>query len=289
MKLYRDFTSQEEIDRQYNVGALTPDLQAHLDRYARESEKARQELECELNIRFGPTLDETLDIFPSGKPDSPVMVFVHGGYWRRGTSKEFDFVARGLNAHDISVVVTNYALCPNVSITEITRQSRAVIAWLYQEISAFNGNPDRIFVSGHSAGGQQVGMLLSTDWLSEYGLACDIIKGGIAISGIYDLQPLPYSYLQPTLMLTHKEIMQQSPCFNIPDASPPLLVSLGERETEEFHRQAAAYVASRQSKGLDTELFIQPGEDHFTIIDGLGDAHSAFCRRVVEFISNGRL
>src|SRR5262245_25605646 len=148
------------------------------------SAAARADLDCTLDVRFGPTLDETLDIFPARRPGSPVLVFVHGGYWRILSSKEFSLVARGPVAHDVTVVVTNYSLCPKVSIAEITRQSRAAIAWLSREARSFNGDPERIFVCGHSAGGQQVGMVVATDWPGEHGLPQDSIKAGIPISGL---------------------------------------------------------------------------------------------------------
>ena len=284
MKLYRDFTSQEEIDQEYNVQSLVPDMEPYVEFFVSESEKARNELECVLDVRFGPTVDEIVDVFPAEKPGAPILVFIHGGYWRALSSKEFNLVARGLHAHGITVVVTNYSLCPKVTITEITRQSRAAIAWLYQKAGSLNGDPERIFVVGHSAGGQQVSMLMVTDWQGEYGLPKDIIKGGIAISGVFDLQPLRYSWLQPTLLLTHEVIMQQSPCFQIPSSAPPLFITLGAEETAEFHRQSKDYLAAWQSQGLQGELDVQPDKNHFTAIDGFIDANSPLCEAVIDFM-----
>lgn len=285
MKLYRDFTSQEEIDREYNVEAMVPDRQTAREREANASAQARRELECELDVPYGPTLDETVDVFPAKKPGAAILVFIHGGYWRTLSSKEFSRVARGPVAHDITVVVTNYSLCPKVTIAEITRQSRAVIAWLYHAAHRFNGDPTRIFVCGHSAGGQQVGMLVATDWAGEYGLPSDIIKGGIPSSGLFDLAPFRYSWLQPKLLLTHEVILQQSPQLHIPHAGPPLLVSVGEEESAEFHRQSADYLAAWRKKGLRGEMLIQPGKNHFTAIAGLAEADSPLCTAVIEFMA----
>jgi arylformamidase len=182
------------------------------------------------------------------------------------------------------VVVTNYSLCPKVTISEITRQSRAVIVWLSQAAETYNGDPNRIFVCGHSAGGHQVGMLMATDWLGEYGLPRDILKGGIPISGLFDLAPLRYSWLQPKLLLTHEMITQQSPCLHIPPSAPPLFLTVGEEEPSEFHRQSQDYLAAWQANGLRGEFQVQPGKNHFTAIEGLAEADSPLCQAVVDFM-----
>src|SRR5258708_18677215 len=127
MMLYRQFATQKEIDKEYNVEKSAADFQRHADFYVNESKKARDELECLLDVRFGPTVEETLDIFPAADPHAPILVFIHGGYWRRLGSKEFSFVARGPVAQGISVVFTNYALCPTVRVPPITPPSPAAI------------------------------------------------------------------------------------------------------------------------------------------------------------------
>ena len=288
MKLYRDFTTQEEIDAQYNF-ELVFDLAPYIQWLVEGSAQARDELECRLDVRFGPTLDETIDIFPARRPDAPVLVFIHGGWWHLPvSSKVFSLVARGPVAHDVTVVVTNYSLCPKVSIAEITRQSRAVIAWLHQHISGYNGDPDRIYVAGHSAGGQQVGMLALTDWPGEYGLPSDVIKGGIPISGLFDLRPFRDSWLAPKLLLTHEVIEQQSPLFHIPSQGPlpPMLVTLGGDESAEFHRQSAAFVDAWRATGTDASTFDQPGKNHIDAIAGFEDPKSELCQAVIDFMGH---
>jgi len=285
MKIYRDFTSQEEIDAQYNIGAGLPGWESWIDRYIADSETARQKLDCELDIQYGPTLDEQLDIFPSTHANSPVLVFIHGGYWRALSSKEFSFIASALVEQGITVVVSNYSLCPKVSIAEISRQNRAVIAWLGKNSQTYNGDPERIFVSGHSAGAHLTAMVCSTNWQAEYGLSQDIVKGGIAISGVFDLQPFRYSYLQPVLLLSHELIRQQSPCFTIPEVGPAMLMSVGEKESSEFHRQAQDYQQARQAAGMKSEFQVEPGEDHFSILYNLLDPASPLFGKVMEMIN----
>ena len=274
MNLYREFSTQEEIDKNYNVELSVPDFGIYRDLYINESARARAELNCHLDVQFGPTLEETVDIFPAADPNAPILVFVHGGYWRVLSSKEFSLVAHGPVAAGYTVVVTNYSLCPKVTISEITRQSRAALAWLYRTDMGFSGNREQIYVSGHSAGGHQTAMLLNTDWENEYGLPADIIKGGLSISGLFDLRPLRYSWLQPKVLLTHDVIQQQSPQFHIPDSAPPLMMTVGGEEPAEFLRQSNDYHLAWTAKGLAGNYKPLAGKNHFSAIDGFLDPDS---------------
>ena len=284
MKVYHDFTTQNEIDLEYNFALTVPEVKDWADFYVKQSAAARSNLDCTLDVRYGPTMDETVDIFPAKDPSSPVMVFIHGGYWYSFSSKEFSMVANGLVGHGITVAVMNYTLCPKATVSEITRQSRSLIAWLHREAVNYNADPSRIFVSGHSAGGQQVAMLSGTDWSGDYGLPDDVIKGGVAISGIHDLRALPYSYLQPSLQLTHEVIIRESPCLNVPTSGPPLLISCGAKETSEIQRLANEYHQARQANGLGGELLVQDGKHHYSAIEGLNDGSSALCKAVTDFM-----
>jgi arylformamidase len=212
-------------------------------------------------------------------------MFIHGGYWRALSSKEFSFVAAGMVPHGLTVAVMNYALCPQVTIAEITRQSRAAVAWLAHSAPQYGGNPAQIIVAGHSAGGQQVGMLLSGDRSPKAGAMYDApLKGGIAISGIFDLRPLQQSWLQPTLQLTDALAAEQSPLLHIPSRAAPLLVSVGGDESSAFLGQAENYLAAWRNAGLDGEYFAQPGINHYEAVYGLADPASPMSRAVADFI-----
>ena len=288
MPLYRDFASQEELDQQYDVESIHPDFPSVVEMYVGGSARARQELEAHFDVRFGPTLDEHVDVYPAAGGQqggaAPVLVFIHGGYWRLLSSKEFALVARGPVEAGVLTVVTNYSLAPKVTIEEITRQSRATIAWLHAHAADFGGDPERIYVAGHSAGGQQVAMLLATDWEAEYGLPADVVKGGISISGVHDLRPLPYTWLAPKLDLDRRVVEFQSPLLHLPERSQPLLVTYGGQETEEFRRQSEALVSAWRDAGLPVSTFAQPEADHFTAITGFADRSSPLCRAVLNFM-----
>jgi len=152
--LYRNFATQEELDAQYDLEGTVPEVSLYEDFYAQESEKVRAELNHRLGVPFGPTLAEHLDLYPAPGTEhaAPVLVYLHGGYWRSRTSKEFGFVARGPASHGVATAVVNYALCPVVSIDEIVRQTRAALAWTFKSAASFGGDSERIHVAGHSAG-----------------------------------------------------------------------------------------------------------------------------------------
>jgi arylformamidase len=282
-KLYRDFTTQAAIDAEYNAAQSVPDYAAFGQHYAETSAEARRTLPCTLDIPYGPTLDETLDIFPAERPDAPVFIFLHGGYWRALTSKEFSFVALGLRQLGITTVVVNYSLCPKVSIDEITRQVRAASAWVLKNIAGHGGDPARVSIGGHSAGGHLSAMCVQTDWAGEYGLPRDPFVGGVLVSGIYDLRPIRYSYLQPALQID-EGLVQRSPLFGVRTSATPLLITWGAQETAEFARQSTSYHAAWTGAGNSASLIPQVDTNHFSVIHGFADPRSAVCMWLAQVL-----
>jgi arylformamidase len=279
--LYRDFATQEELDAEYNLTAIFPEAAASYEAFCeRESERVRSELDHRLNVPFGPTLAEHVDLYPVGE-NAPVLIYVHGGFWCLRTSREFGFVARGPVSKGVATVIVNYDLCPRVTIDEIVRQTRATVAWVYENAHSFGGDAGRIHVAGHSAGGHLVAMLLATDWEGEYGLPDDVVKSAAAISGLYDLAPFPYTFLQPQIQLGWDQVLRNSPILHIPEAAPPLLVVYGEDETAEFKRQSEAYLGAWRANGLGGERLLLAGKNHYDAIDGFLDAGSPLCSAVL--------
>ena len=284
--LYRNFATQEELDAQYDLESIVPNVDSYAEFYARESERARAELNHRLDVPFGPTLAEHVDAYPApgGAQSTPVLVYLHGGYWRSRTSKEFGFVACGPASRGVATVVVNYALCPDVTIDEIVRQTRAAVAWTHDNAPSFNGDPERIYVAGHSAGGHLTAMLLVTDWEGVYGKPADIVKGACAISGLFDLAPFPYTFLQPKLQLGWDQVLRNSPILHVPGWAPPLLLVYGEEETAEFKRQSDDFLNAWKAKGLDARLLPLPAKNHYDILDGFLDAETPLCSAVLELI-----
>ena len=276
--LYRDFTTQAQIDEQYNASLRVTDPAAELQHYRDAAARARATLRHTLDIPFGPTREETLDLCPADTPGAPVFVCIHGGYWRALSSKDFSGIALGLQPLGITAVVINYALCPVVTLDEITRQARAAVAWVLRRIDKHGGDPARIAIGGHSAGAHLTAMCLQTRWADDYGLPDDPLKAAVLVSGIYDIDPLRYSYLQPILQLDDGIIRRNSPMFGVRRCSTPAWMTWGGAETSEFARQAQTYHAVWQAAGNHSELSPQPGANHYSAIHGLDDPSSALCQ-----------
>jgi arylformamidase len=281
--LYRGFTSQSEIDEEYDPGRRVSDPDAFnkvIEARVKLSETARAEIKGTLDVHYGPTLAERLDIYPAAQPNAPIAIFIHGGYWFdfRLTKDKYIWTAIGFARSGITTVIIDYAVCPWVTIDEITRQNRAAVAWIYKHAHEFGGDRDRIYVTGNSAGGHLTGMIAVTDLVGDYGLPADIVKGGCPISGLYDLEPFPYSWLQPKLQLTWDQVKRNSPLFHVREHLPPLLISWGGEESQEFHRQSEAFHAAWQAKGNSSRLMPQSGCNHWSALAGFTDPSSNFFR-----------
>ena len=281
--LYRQFATQAEIDAQYDVEQSVPDFSIYAKHYVEESRVARHRLRCELDLPYGPTRAETLDIFPAERRDAPVFVFIHGGYWRMLSSKEFSCVALGLVQLGITTVVVNYALAPKVSIDEITRQMRAALYWVLRRIDAHGGDPSRVALGGHSAGAHLTAMCLQTRWREDYGLGSDDpLAGAVLISGLYDLEPLRYSLMQPMIQLDDGVIRRQSPLFSVRPCATPALVTWGDAEPDEFRRQSDDFNAAWLAAGNRSRRMPLTEANHFTAIYGFEDPQSVLCRWVAQ-------
>lgn len=286
--LYREFKTQAEIDAQYDVEGSVDDFGVYVDFFLSNSERVRKKLKPVLDIPYGPTAAEHIDFYPARAPDAPVHLFIHGGYWQSLSSKEFSFVAEGLVDAGVAVAIVNYDLCPNVTMTEIVRQNRAAVKWLYENARRYNSDPDRISVSGHSAGGHLTAMLMATDWAGTYGLPQDVVKSGCAISGLFDLAPLQHSWLQPNLQLNAEEIARNSPIHHLPQSAGPLIVTLGGDESAEFHRQSDDFLAAWTRAGLQGTYLDLPGANHFTVLEGYMDRRSPLCDAILRQIEQTR-
>lgn len=282
-KLYRGFVTQAEIDAQYDVEQSVPDFSVYARHYTDESRLARHRLRCELDLPYGPTRAETLDVFPAEGRDAPVFVFIHGGYWRMLSSREFSCVALGLVALGITTIVVNYELTPKVSIDEITRQMRAAVAWVLRRIDRHGGDPTRVAVGGHSAGAHLTAMCLQTPWHDDYGMPNDDpLAAAVLVSGLYDLEPLRYSRMQPMIQLDDGVIRRNSPLHTVRACRTPALVSWGGDEPDEFRRQSDDFNAAWQTAGNRSKRAPLAGANHFTAIYGFEDPKSLLCQWIAQ-------
>ena len=264
------------LDAQYNNRARVPDCAAVMQRWAEASALARQgATAARLDVRYGDGAGETLDIFPAANPGAPILVFIHGGYWRALDKADHSFVAPAFNAQGATVVVPNYALCPAVSIEHIALQMARAMAWVWRHADSFGGDAARIAVAGHSAGGHLAAMLLSCRWRE---LADDLpaqpLTGALAISGLYDLEPLRHTpLLQGDLKLTPQSVARLSPAFFPRPKAAKLHAIVGLEESDEFLRQNHLI---RDVWGPTAVPVCEtvPGANHFTVLNRLADSAS---------------
>lgn len=266
---------RNELDVQYNNRQRFPDYVTYFGKWADESARTRESLSGELDVAYGEHTKETLDIFPAGETNAPINLFIHGGYWQSLDKSDFSYVARGFVPHGVTTIVINYALAPDDGMDEIVRQNRAAVAWTWKNAEAFGADRERILVSGHSAGGHLVAMLLATDWTALIpGLPPDVVKAGCAISGLFDLEPIRLCYLNEVLGMDDAVAARNSPVrLNYPVVAP-LLIAVGALESDEYHRQAHAMETVWRNLGYPTETMVAPDLDHFTIADRLGSPDS---------------
>lgn len=284
--LFRNFRTQRELDAAYDVEGSVPDFTVYARQYIGASESARRDLRHVPDVRYGQTRAEYADIFPSATRGAPVLVFIHGGYWRILSAKEFSFVARGFAPMGTTVVVANYDLCPAVTIPEIARQMRALISWCVRNIDRYNGDPENITVCGHSAGGHLAAMCALTDWHGRYGLPARTIRNIVPISGLFDLEPIALTFMQPDLRISERDIAEASPQRLIAPSPSRMLITWGSDESSEFYRHSEEFRAGWEAVGNSAATFPQLGRNHFTAITDLGDPATPLTRAIFELMDH---
>ncbi|MGH8851981.1 MAG: alpha/beta hydrolase [Casimicrobiaceae bacterium] len=223
-------------EREYNLRNAFPDHPQWFARWSADSTVARSRLNSQLGLRYGSGPRQTLDLFPADSPRG-ALLFIHGGYWRALDKADHSFVAPPFVGQGVGVAVINYDLCPNVSVAHILEECRQAVAWLWREGRAHGVPADRLFIAGHSAGGHLVAMLYATDW-RRYGVPAGTIHGGLAISGVFDLEPLLQVSFNSELRLDRGKARALSPIHCTAEVRAPLLLAVGGGETSEFGRQS---------------------------------------------------
>ena len=276
---------RDALDVQYNNRERVSDYMDYFDKWKSTSEKTRRQLDCRINVPFGDSAAETIDIFPAAEAGAPVCMFIHGGYWQSLDKADFSFLAEGLVPNGVTLVVNNYGLCPHVTMDEITTQNRAAIQWIWTHAADIGVDPNRIHVSGHSAGGHLVGMLMATDWpaLGD-GAPADLIKSGCAISGLYDMEPIRLCYLNAVLCMGADMSARNTPLTLDYPVRTPMLITHGGLESDEYHRQTREMTALWERLDYPVECVIGEGLNHFSLVDEFARPDSDLTRRQLSLI-----
>lgn len=254
------------LDAAYNIGAAVGI--DYRDRIMADWTRRTAELAARVgakrDLRYGDGARQRLDFYPCGKTGAPTLVFIHGGYWQFSEKENYGCVAAGPLAHGINVALVEYSLAPAIRMDGIVVEIRQALAYLRREFAALGAGPNFV-LSGHSAGGH-----LATMMLGEPG-----VVGVLAISGLFDLEPIRLCFLNDKVGLDAAEALRNSPIHHIPPAAPPLVIAVGAKELPELRRQSVDYHAALRANGLAAELLELEGEDHFSILEQLAapDGH----------------
>ena len=280
-------SNAERLEAQYNPRVAVADFERYLDDFAALSRAARGRLEGTLDVAYGASALQTLDVFPAAGEAPPINLFIHGGYWRGLDKSDHSYLAEPLVAAGATTVVLNYDLCPSVSVDDIVGQVRAGVAWVWRHGAELGGDPERLYLSGHSAGGHLAVMAMAHDWAAREGLPADLIKGVTAVSGVYDLAPVLDISVNEEIGLTPEMARRNSPLLAPPRPACPLLLAIGERETPAWIAQSVDFAAACRTHGVDVELLRVPGEHHFSIALALADPARALLQAVLAQMGLG--
>lgn len=280
------FANLQERERQYNARASVADFDACVREYAELSALARQQCVGLHDLRYGMGRAERLDLFPaaSARQPSPLLIFIHGGYWRSQTKEDAALMSRVFTGAGVAVAVLEYPLLPEATLAEAVREVRSAVAWLHGNARHYGIDPHRIYASGSSAGGHLTGMLLAPGWQESYGLPETVIRGGLCLSGLFDIQPLCDTSVNTWLRLHPEQARLLSPLYALPSAPVPLVLAVGGLETDGFKNQTQAYENAWREKGWPVTRVQAPRCNHFNLLCELAKPQSPLTLATLEMV-----
>jgi arylformamidase len=274
--LYRGM-DRTELDAAYDNRAAKPDLDRVKAGWDARGARIRARHPQHLGLAYGESLRERLDLFLATEPNAPTLAFIHGGYWQFANSdkENYEFLAEGILANGINLAMIEYTLAPAARMDRIVAEVRRAIGWLEEHLARYGADAGRLYVSGHSAGGHLMAMAMPLR----------AVRGGLAISGLYDLEPIRLNYLNEKLGLDEAEALRNSPLLDFPPMTGELVVAYGARELPELCRQSIDYAQAWVERGLPGHLLPVDDTDHFTVLDTLADPNGVLAQAVVDLVS----
>ena len=277
---------QQELDDAYNQSVYAPNQEVVGKRRRLASEATIRRLRLAQRVAYGPGEIEKLDIYKTSRPDAPIMIYIHGGAWRNGSAKEFAFPAEMFIHAGAHYIVPDFAAVQDAggNLMVLADQVRRAVAWVFKNAQSFDGNPGRLYISGHSSGAHLTAVMLVTDWRRKEGLPADMIKGGLCISGMYDLKPVRLSARSKYVHfddVTEEELSSQR---HIQHLNCPVTVAYGTQETPEFQRQGREFAAALKAASKPVRLIVGEGFNHFEMQETLGNPYGIAGRAALELM-----
>ncbi len=275
---------QAELDAAYDQGVYAANRAQVVERYASNSEAVRARLGAPQRHAYGPTPIEALDVYVTKRPNAPINIFIHGGAWRGGLARDFGYAAElfvHAGAHHVVLDFIN-VIESGGSLMPMAEQARRAVAWVRRNARSFGGDPERIYVSGHSSGAHLAGVVLTTDWRKEFDLPSDTVKGGLLCSGLFDLKPVRLSARSSYVKFTDEMEQALSSQRHLDKLTAPVIVAYGTLETPEFQRQSRDFAAAVKAAGKPVQLLVAEGYNHFEIPETLANPYGFLGRAVLE-------
>ncbi len=280
MCVYKSY-DQAALNHQYNNRELVPDYAIYLDDWETRSQLVlNSTTTSHRNLAYGELPAEKLDIYPANKVGAPTLIFIHGGYWQSMDKERFQFVASAFLPYDINVVILTYPLGPETEMDRIVQSIQRAMIWIQSNIAQYHGDPDQLYLSGHSAGGHLSVMMMTR----EFGPAEIKLKGIVALSGLYDLNPIRLSHVNEKLNMDDALATAMSPVRLHPNEGCQLILAVGGDESDEYHCQTKDLAKAWDNMDNLQTRFL-PGLNHFSILSEFADPLSPFHQQIISWIN----
>ena len=282
-RVFLDY-DQAALDRAYDQPSWAPNMQEVLQRRAAASDAVRARLGAPRTLAYGPTAIEHLDLYPTSRANAPVMVFLHGGAWRGGDARSQAYAAATFVQAGVHWVVPDFATVMDVGLDGMVAQVRRAVAWVERNAASFGGDPARLYVGGHSSGGHLAGNVLVTDWVKEFDLPADVVKGGLCVSGMYDLKAVRLSARSSYVKFDDRIEHELSPQRHLDRLTAPVVVAYAANDSPEFQRQSREFADALRAIGKLRRLVVGDGLNHFEIPETLASADGLLGRAALELM-----
>jgi arylformamidase len=264
---------QKEIDDAYDQACWAPNREHLAQRRRLASERTIDRLGPPERVAYGPAEIEKLDIYKTKQPNAPIAIFIHGGAWKNGASKDSAYMAEMYLAAGANFVIPDFVAVQDAggSLMTMAQQVRRAVAWVYKNAASFGGDPKRLYLMGHSSGAHLGGTIVITDWQKDFGLPPDILKGALLVSGMYDLKPVRISKRSKYVNFDDAIEEALSTQRHIDKIVTPLIIAHGTLESPEFQRQSREFAAAVKAAGKPVEFFVGEGFNHFEMQETMGN------------------